>query len=177
MIAVASCTYRCSIRHVRSFAAKLRVKQHTISKTHKRRIFRTPPEACPKAAYTESIAAASTASTRTRPSSRREVRRLGGSYSINPFRTAVPFWGQSSLILSSLSPQRDSGSKRVNNQNHNRSHLMCKLFAEKKEKKKKVLLNFGISTRHLLSEQVCIYFPCTHCIFIFTPWNRVYISV
>ena len=28
-----------------------------------------------------------------------------------PFRTAVPFWGQTSQILSSLSPKRDCGSK------------------------------------------------------------------
>ena len=33
---------------------------------------------------------------------------------INPFRTAVPFWGQTTKILSSLSPKRDCGSKRVN---------------------------------------------------------------
>ena len=30
---------------------------------------------------------------------------------VNPFRTAVPFWGQSILILGSLSPKRDWGSK------------------------------------------------------------------
>ena len=30
------------------------------------------------------------------------------------FRTAVPFWGQPSQILSTLSPKRDCGSKRVN---------------------------------------------------------------
>ena len=32
---------------------------------------------------------------------------------VNPFGTAVPFWGQTSQILSSLSPKRDSGSKGV----------------------------------------------------------------
>ena len=32
---------------------------------------------------------------------------------INPFRTAVPFWGQSSQFISSLSPKRDCGPKRV----------------------------------------------------------------
>ena len=32
---------------------------------------------------------------------------------LNPFRTAVPFWGQTSQIPSSLSPKRDWGSKRV----------------------------------------------------------------
>ena len=31
---------------------------------------------------------------------------------VNPFRTAVPFWGQTSQISSSLSPKRDCGSKR-----------------------------------------------------------------
>ena len=36
------------------------------------------------------------------------------SYRVNPFRTAVPFWGQTTQISSSLSPKRDSGSKRVN---------------------------------------------------------------
>ena len=30
-----------------------------------------------------------------------------------PFRTAVPFWGQTSLISSSLSPKRDCGSEGV----------------------------------------------------------------
>ena len=33
---------------------------------------------------------------------------------INPFRTAVPFWEQSTQISSSLSPKRDCGPKRVN---------------------------------------------------------------
>ena len=32
----------------------------------------------------------------------------------NPFRTAGPFWGQSSRIPSSLSPKRDYGPGRVN---------------------------------------------------------------
>ena len=32
---------------------------------------------------------------------------------LNPFRTAVPFWGQSSLISSTLPPNRDCGSKGV----------------------------------------------------------------
>ena len=33
---------------------------------------------------------------------------------IHPFRTAVSFWGHSTQILSSLSPNRDCGTKRVN---------------------------------------------------------------
>ena len=32
---------------------------------------------------------------------------------INPFRTAVPFWGQASQILSNLSPNRDCGPKKL----------------------------------------------------------------
>ena len=32
---------------------------------------------------------------------------------INPFRTAVPFWGQTSQKISKLSPKRDWGSKGV----------------------------------------------------------------
>ena len=32
---------------------------------------------------------------------------------VNPFRTAVPLWGQSTQSPSSLSPKRDCGSKRV----------------------------------------------------------------
>ena len=32
---------------------------------------------------------------------------------LNPFRTAVPFWGQTTWKLSCLSPKRDCGSKRV----------------------------------------------------------------
>ena len=43
--------------------------------------------------------------------------RLGNSpqgvcYLINPFRTTVPSWGQTTLIPSSLSPKRDYGPKR-----------------------------------------------------------------
>ena len=38
-----------------------------------------------------------------------------GITAINPFRTAVPFWGQTSQISSSLSPKRDCGPKRVKN--------------------------------------------------------------
>ena len=33
---------------------------------------------------------------------------------VNPFRTAVPFWGQTSQISTSVSPKRDSDSRRVN---------------------------------------------------------------
>ena len=33
---------------------------------------------------------------------------------INPFRTAVSLWGQTTQISSSLSPKRDCGSKGVN---------------------------------------------------------------
>ena len=36
-----------------------------------------------------------------------------GYTQLNPFRTAVPFWGQSSKISSSFVPKRDSGSKGV----------------------------------------------------------------
>ena len=32
---------------------------------------------------------------------------------VNPFRTAVPFWGQPTQILSKLSPKRDCSSERV----------------------------------------------------------------
>ena len=35
------------------------------------------------------------------------------STAFNPFRTAVPFWGQITQISSGLSPKRDSGPKRV----------------------------------------------------------------
>ena len=31
---------------------------------------------------------------------------------LNPFRTAVPFWGQNTQILNKLSPQRDCGPKK-----------------------------------------------------------------
>ena len=34
---------------------------------------------------------------------------------LNPFRTAVPFWGQTSQISSSFVPKRDCGSKGVKN--------------------------------------------------------------
>ena len=34
--------------------------------------------------------------------------------SLNPFRTVVPFWGQSAQVSSSLCPKRDCGSERVN---------------------------------------------------------------
>ena len=45
-------------------------------------------------------------------------RRAYLSNTINPFRTAVPFWGQTSHISSSLSPKRDSGPKGVNREVH-----------------------------------------------------------
>ena len=35
------------------------------------------------------------------------------AHTINPFRTAVPFWGQTCQISSGLSPKRDCGSKGV----------------------------------------------------------------
>ena len=38
---------------------------------------------------------------------------VGIERSYNPFRTAVPFWGQTSQILSTFSPERDCGPKRV----------------------------------------------------------------
>ena len=34
-------------------------------------------------------------------------------YTVNPFRTAVPFWGQTPQILSDVSPKRDRGPKRA----------------------------------------------------------------
>ena len=40
--------------------------------------------------------------------------RKGTRNDVNPFRTAVPFWGQTTQCLSSLSPKRDCGSKWVN---------------------------------------------------------------
>ena len=39
--------------------------------------------------------------------------RTSPSVGLNPFRTAVPFWGQTASNLSGLSPKRDCGSKRV----------------------------------------------------------------
>ena len=36
-----------------------------------------------------------------------------GSEGVNPFRTAVPFWGQSTWSLTGLSPKRGCGSKGV----------------------------------------------------------------
>ena len=36
-----------------------------------------------------------------------------GTAVLNPFRTAVPFWGQTTSKLSGLPPKRDCGSKRV----------------------------------------------------------------
>ena len=41
---------------------------------------------------------------------------------IDPFRTAVPFWGQTSQISSSFVPKRDRGSKGV------KRDSPCKLF-------------------------------------------------
>ena len=39
---------------------------------------------------------------------------VSDSTRVDPFRTAVPFWGQTTRISGSLSPKRDSGPKRVN---------------------------------------------------------------
>ena len=38
---------------------------------------------------------------------------VGVPVTFNPFRTAVPFWGQTTQLLSNLSPKRDCGSKGV----------------------------------------------------------------
>ena len=45
---------------------------------------------------------------------------ISNSYTrlINPFRTAVPFWGQVSQTPSKLSPQRDCGPRRLNRPDH-----------------------------------------------------------
>ena len=40
--------------------------------------------------------------------------RTAAAVAINPFRTAVPFWGQNTLIPSSLSPKRDCGPNTFN---------------------------------------------------------------
>ena len=37
-----------------------------------------------------------------------------GADGVNPFRTGVPFWGQTSWVLGGLSPKWDRSSKRVN---------------------------------------------------------------
>ena len=44
---------------------------------------------------------------------------------INPFRTAVPFCGETTQISSSLSPKRDCGSKRVERSFGRQSSIMC----------------------------------------------------
>ena len=44
---------------------------------------------------------------------------VSSSLFLTPFRTAVPFWGQTTQILSSLSPKRDCGSKGDNTININ----------------------------------------------------------
>ena len=41
------------------------------------------------------------------------VHTIAGLQFFNPFRIAVPFWGQTTQISSSLSPKRDCGSKGV----------------------------------------------------------------
>ena len=38
---------------------------------------------------------------------------MKGGFDVNPFRTAVPFWGKNTWNLTGLSPKRDRGSKRV----------------------------------------------------------------
>ena len=62
---------------------------------------------------------------------------------INPFRTAVPFWGQSSQISSSFVPKRDCGSKGV------------KLRSESDEKKqeKQVKQELGVNKDTLLQRE------------------------
>ena len=43
----------------------------------------------------------------------RDIRTITSNTRCVNFRTAVPFWGQATQMLSSLSPKRDCGSKRV----------------------------------------------------------------
>ena len=52
-------------------------------------------------------------------------------FSIIPFRTAVPFWGQITLILSSMYPKRDRGSDRGNRRvvmNERKTHFHLTIF-------------------------------------------------
>ena len=51
--------------------------------------------------------------------------------SFNPFRTAVPFWGQSNLILSTLSPNRDCASKGVKKHGVEKKRLRLARIARK----------------------------------------------
>ena len=47
---------------------------------------------------------------------------------LNPFRTAVPFWGQITHISSSLSPKRGCGSKGVKGQHEHHIEWLRRLF-------------------------------------------------
>ena len=49
---------------------------------------------------------------------RRQCKRALVRETLHPFRTAVPFWGQTTQISSRLSIKRDSGSKGINKLNH-----------------------------------------------------------
>ena len=59
-----------------------------------------------------------------------------GTCALNPIRTAVPFWGQDSQVLCSLSPTRDCGPKRVkynlsrylNSKHQARTHLATEVY-------------------------------------------------
>ena len=44
---------------------------------------------------------------------------------IDRFRTAVPFWGQTSQIISNLSPKRDCSPKRVKEQHSSSFYIYC----------------------------------------------------
>ena len=56
---------------------------------------------------------------------------LSTNNTLNPFRTAVPIRGQTSLIPRDLSPKRDWGPKRVNVLSHTRYGSFVRPYAEK----------------------------------------------
>ena len=55
-----------------------------------------------------------------------ETRLASRRFWVNPFRTAVPFRGQTTPISSSLSPKRDGGSKGVKEPGHSRKGFQRK---------------------------------------------------
>ena len=48
-----------------------------------------------------------------RPKQKQKAKKRYRQWVVNPFRTAVPFWGQTTRISSSLSPKRECSPKRL----------------------------------------------------------------
>ena len=92
------------------------------------------------------------------------------NHTLNPFRTAVPFWGQSSQISSCFVPKRDCGSKGVNTtlekkrktvpdnppNNYPRGILRTRGVLDETGKRRLVAVQYNVQATHDTNNQVVL---------------------